>query len=106
MDRAVSLGYQRLKKEHIQDYTSLFNRVNLDFGGRAPDITTEELLKNYITANTGSEARYLEELYFQYGRYLLISSSREGTLPANLQGVWNATNTPAWCCDYHINVNL
>lgn len=106
MTNAVAKGYQALKEEHTKDYSSLFGRVELDLGGELSDMTTDDLLKRYKNDNTGKSARYLEELYFQYGRYLLISSSREGTLPANLQGVWNATNTPPWCCDYHINVNL
>ncbi|HWT76604.1 MAG TPA: glycoside hydrolase N-terminal domain-containing protein, partial [Mobilitalea sp.] len=103
---AVSKGYDSLKEEHIKDYLSLFGRVNLDLGGKVATITTDKLLENYKTKSTDSNARYLEELYFQYGRYLLISSSREGSLPANLQGVWNDSNNPAWASDYHINVNL
>lgn len=104
--KAVKKGYYFLKEEHRQDYLKLFGRVKLDLGGKLPSITTDELLENYKSNRENTDAKYLEELYFQYGRYLLISSSRPGTLPANLQGVWNNSNTPPWACDYHINVNL
>ncbi len=106
LEEATSKGYEFLKKEHIQDYISLFGRVNLDLGGEIPNIPTNKLLARYRSDSSSLDAKYLEELYFQYGRYLLISSSREGTLPANLQGVWNDSNSPAWSSDYHINVNL
>lgn len=68
-------------------------------------LPTDKLLEEYKKGNPEA-ANTLEPLYFQYGRYLLISSSRAGTLPANLQGIWNESNTPPWCCDYHTNVNL
>lgn len=93
-------------EEHYKDYTYLFNRAKLSLNGvdgAVPDVET--LLKRYKDGDSKA-ADILEPLYFQYGRYLLISSSREGSLPANLQGVWNESNTPPWCCDYHINVNL
>lgn len=95
-----------LFEEHYKDYTALYNRVKLCFNGAhdsTPDIET--LLQRYKDGDSKA-ADILEPLYFQYGRYLLISSSREGSLPANLQGVWNESNMPPWCCDYHINVNL
>ncbi|MGG1676200.1 glycosyl hydrolase family 95 catalytic domain-containing protein [Neobacillus sp. NRS-1170] len=94
--------YDSLKSTHIIDYQSLFNRVSLDLGGKEPSIPTNELLASYSNTNN----KYLEELFFQYGRYLLIASSRPGTLPANLQGVWNNSNTPPWDSDYHFNINL
>jgi alpha-L-fucosidase 2 len=106
INNALDKGYDTLKEEHIKDYLSLFGRVDLNLGGNIPTNTTDKLLENYKTESAGSDSRYLEELYFQYGRYLLISSSREGSLPANLQGVWNDNNNPPWACDYHINVNL
>lgn len=106
---AANLGYDALKKEHQKDYESLFGRANLNLGGTYTKTCTDDLLNSYRKHQNGeanSEDRYLEELYYQYGRYLLISSSREGSLPANLQGVWNLTNSPTWSSDYHINVNL
>ncbi len=102
-----SVGYVNdVFEEHFRDHTALFGRTKLSFNdvhGDIPDIET--LLKCYKEGDSRA-ADILEPLYFQYGRYLLISSSREGSLPANLQGVWNESNMPPWCCDYHINVNL
>lgn len=106
---AAKLGYDKLKEEHLKDYENLFGRANLNLGGTYTETCTDDLLNAYREHESGednSEDRYLEELYYQYGRYLLISSSREGSLPANLQGVWNLSNSPTWSSDYHINVNL
>ena len=107
LDKAVGeRSFDELYEEHFEDYNKLYGRVKLtlnDAHGDIPDIET--LLKRYRDGDSKA-ADILEPLYFQYGRYLLISSSREGSLPANLQGVWNESNTPPWCCDYHINVNL
>lgn len=99
---ASSLGYQRLNKNHIADYRALFNRVKLNLGNGKPSIPTNELIAAYKKQPT----RDLEVLFFQYGRYLMISSSRPGGLPANLQGIWNNSNTPIWNSDYHYNINL
>ena len=97
--------YKFLKNRHVADYKALFERVSLDLGINESDlsITTDKLLENY---KNGKKSAYLETLLFQYGRYLLISSSREGTLPANLQGVWNTYNVPPWACDYTHNINV
>lgn len=105
IENSVNTGYEKLKERHTKDYKSLFDRVDLSLGhDEFVPCAVDEMLKAY--RESGAFANQLEMLYFQYGRYLLISSSREGTLPANLQGVWNESNTPPWCCDYHINVNL
>ena len=98
-------SYKMLKDAHLADYQNLFNRVSLNLGAKESDLalTTDELLKRY---KNGTESVYLEMLLFQYGRYLLISSSRDGSLPANLQGVWNTYNMPAWACDYTHNINV
>ncbi len=98
--------YDELLAAHIQDYQQYFSRVDLDLGGEEPDMPTDELLQSYKTDNTGKAAKYLEELYFQYGRYLLISSSRESTTPANLQGTWNCHNDSPWSCGYWHNINV
>lgn len=97
--------YSVLMTRHIADYQNLFNRVSLTLGS-TPNSTrllpTHLRLKNYKdTPDHG-----LESLIFQYGRYLLISSSRKGGLPANLQGLWNETNDPPWGSDYHSNINI
>lgn len=107
LDKCMETEFDELYKVHYNDYSALYNRVKLSFNnisGEIPAIDT--LLPEYCSNYSEKTAAQLEPLYFQYGRYLLISSSREGSLPANLQGVWNESNCPPWCCDYHINVNL
>lgn len=95
--------YDSLKAEHVRDYQSLFNRVSLDLGtsGQAV-LTTPQRQAQYAI---GAYDPALEALFFQWGRYLLISSSRPGTMPANLQGKWNNSTNPPWACDYHMNIN-
>ena len=104
VEAAKAKDYETLKHDHIKDYQSLFNRVQLNLGGNKSSQTTKEALQTYDP----TKGQELEELFFQYGRYLLISSSRNRTdaLPANLQGVWNAVDNPPWNSDYHLNVNL
>lgn len=104
LQTAERLGWEALYDEHFADYNALFGRVSLDLG-EEKELPADKLLEAYRAGDRAAMNR-LETLYFSYGRYLLISSSREGSLPANLQGVWNESNTPPWCCDYHINVNL
>ena len=104
VETAKEKGYAQLKSRHIEDYQALFQRVQLDLGADVDASTTDDLLKNYKP----QEGQALEELFFRYGRYLLISSSRDcpDALPANLQGVWNAVDNPPWNSDYHLNINL
>ena len=102
---AERLGWDALYEEHLADYTTLFRRVSLTINDSEKELPADKLLEAYRAGDRAAMNR-LESLYFSYGRYLLISSSRAGSLPANLQGVWNESNTPPWCCDYHINVNL
>jgi len=97
---ASAKTYQALKQDHLTDYQSLFHRVKIDLEEENPDIPTNELIVSH------RDSRYLDTLYFQYGRYLLISSSRGINLPNNLQGIWNNSNTPAWDCDIHTNINI
>ncbi len=97
-------GYSILKKRHLDDYTSIFGRVRLDLGDSDhAAIPTDMLLRKY---QEGKQSGYLEALYFQYGRYLLISSSRKGALPTNLQGTWNRYNDTPWGAGYWHNVNV
>jgi alpha-L-fucosidase 2 len=110
---AANKGYDALKAEHIADYREIFGRVELDLGGKPSNLMTDKLLSEYMNDKTSVESRkpneelyFLEELYFHYGRYLLIASSRQGSLPAHLQGVWNVYNVPPWQSDYHLNINL
>ncbi|MBA2943074.1 discoidin domain-containing protein [Paenibacillus sp. CGMCC 1.16610] len=102
LDAAESKSYDALLTNHKQDYKSLFDRVKLDLGEAKPTVPTDELLAAYA----GTKSKALEVLFYQYGRYLLISSSRAGSLPANLQGVWNNSNKAPWSSDYHFNINL
>lgn len=106
LDKAVLMGYDRLYEEHEEDYAPLFGRCGLCLNGVSGEpLPADELVRGYREGDTRARSM-LEALYFQFGRYMLISSSRSGTLPANLQGVWNESNCPPWNCDYHINVNL
>lgn len=98
-------SYSSLLKAHIQDYQHFFNRLAINLGEhdtKNNSLPTYQRLINY--KKTPDQA--LEALIFQYGRYLLISSSRQGGLPANLQGLWNESNTPPWGSDYHSNINI
>ncbi|MDE1937540.1 MAG: glycoside hydrolase family 95 protein [Alphaproteobacteria bacterium] len=105
VDQAASKGFPRLLHDHEDDYGKLFNRVTLDIGQKMPNEPTDVLLSHFQNGKSAAD-RALEALFFQYGRYLLISSSRAGSLPANLQGVWNNSDTPPWNADYHVNINL
>jgi alpha-L-fucosidase 2 len=105
LQRAIVAGFDALKQRHLDDHRALFSRVKLDVGQSDTHIPTDRLLAGYGQGNVMAD-RALESLYFQYGRYLLIASSRAGSLPANLQGVWNHSNTPPWNADYHVNINL
>ena len=102
---ATRRGWDALLAEHVKDYQALFNRVSLELG-KSPDaaLPTNERLDRYKTSNAGDPG--LEAMLFQYGRYLMIASSRKGGLPANLQGKWNKSNTPPWRCDYHTDINV
>jgi len=96
--------YDTVRADHVADYRALADRVTLSIGQVDPGLPTDELVARYGTG--GPADRWLEALHFAYGRYLLIASSRPGSLPANLQGVWNDSDTPAWSADYHTNINL
>ncbi len=100
---AAKTSYETLRATHLRDYQRLFQRVELDLGRTAAaDLPTDERL-NAVRA--GAEDPALFALYFQYGRYLLISCSRPGSLPANLQGLWADTVQTPWNGDYHHNIN-
>ena len=105
LQAALQHSYSDLWARHSRDYQALYQRVALDIGQVEHSLTTPELLAQYQKGNTALD-RSLEATYFQYGRYLLIGSSRPGSLPANLQGVWNNSTTPPWNADYHVNINL
>ena len=97
--------YAQFFSRHRDDYQQLFRRVALKLEPGTSKLPTDKLRAQYGTGNASAD-RQLEQLYFQYGRYLLLASSRQGSLPANLQGVWNDKATPPWNADYHVNINL
>lgn len=100
------LSYSQLKKRHEQDYRSLFDRMALHITLNVPATQRQLPTKERILAYKQQPDPALEVLLMQYGRYLLISSSRQGGLPANLQGLWNNSNNPPWRSDYHSNINI
>ena len=108
LDAAQVKGFSALYIQHEADFCKLFECVKLRLNNASgmPTRPINELVDEYKITSDRNIRSMLETLYFQFGRYMLISSSRKGTLPANLQGVWNESNMPPWCCDYHINVNL
>ncbi len=103
LNEACSKSYESLKENHRKDYQTFFNRVKLELDDNTtPDLPTDGRLKRYTE---GANDKDLEILYFQYGRYLLISSSRTYGVPANLQGIWNPYMRPPWSSNYTMNIN-
>jgi alpha-L-fucosidase 2 len=107
---AAAVPYEKLRREHVADHQRLFRRVALRLGpsdstngDAAITVPTDERLAR---VQKGGVDTGLDALYFQFGRYLLIASSRPGDLPANLQGLWNDSLHPPWDSDYHLNINL
>ena len=103
LNNASNLGWAEIKKKHVKDYQSFYNRVQLKLSNKdTVNLPTDQRLIRYAT---GAPDPYLETLYFQYGRYLLISSSRTPYVPANLQGLWNPYIQPPWSSNYTMNIN-
>lgn len=104
LQTSLKKDYKQLLDAHVKDYQKYFNRVVLSLTDKsADDQPTDKRLTDYRT--TGNDPG-LEELYFQFGRYLLISSSRPGGIPANLQGIWNKEISPSWRSNYTTNINV
>jgi alpha-L-fucosidase 2 len=103
--RAAGEAYERLRERHIGDYAPLFRRVKLELGSQANAGNERSVAERLEKVMQGEEDIGLLTLYFHFGRYLLISSSRPGSLPANLQGIWNDSMTPPWDSKYTININ-
>jgi len=103
LETASTKSFAQLYSTHTNDYENLFNRVRLDLGPANADLPTSERLAAY---KAGKADPALEALLFQYGRYLLISSSRPGGLPANLQGIWNDDLMPKWHCGFTTDINV
>lgn len=107
IENATKKTVAELHQAHVQDFSQYFNRMTIDLGTTAPEIacnSTDVQLKEYGEKNQKNPD--LEELYFQFGRYLLISCSRTEGVPANLQGLWNEQILPPWSCNYTSNINL
>jgi alpha-L-fucosidase 2 len=103
LNAAVKQSYSALRQRHVADYRKLFERVTISLGsGTAASQPTGDRLRNFAAAPDPS----LLALYFHYGRYLLISSSRAGSQPANLQGIWNYQVQPPWSCNWTANINI
>jgi alpha-L-fucosidase 2 len=96
-----------LARDHVSDHQRLFRRTSLHLGS-AGDVSTSSMPtdERLERVKRGENDPGLDALYFQFGRYLLIASSRPGDLPANLQGLWNDSMSPPWDSDYHLNINL
>jgi alpha-L-fucosidase 2 len=101
-EAAAGKSFDHLLADHLTEHRRLFRRVSIDLGRTpAADLPTDERVRRFATGNDPA----LAALYFQYGRYLLISSSRPGTQPANLQGIWNDGLNPPWQSKYTLNIN-
>ncbi|MHA4895422.1 glycoside hydrolase family 95 protein [Pedobacter sp. PWIIR3] len=103
--QALTKTYGALLSDHQKDYKQLFDRMSINLGSSNADKLAEPTYQRLLDYKKVPDPQ-LEALIFQYGRYLLISSSRKGGLPANLQGLWNESNNPPWGSDYHTNINI
>ena len=104
LNTALQKNYTQILSAHIKDYQKYFNRLSLNLTGAVdPQLPVDKRLEEYKKGTTDPA---LEQLYFQFGRYLLISCSRPGGLPANLQGIWNKEIRPSWRSNYTTNINL
>ena len=106
-EAAAAKGWDAIYKDHVADYKSLYERSIFSLSSQNT-MPTDDLIRNYLMRKTGKEPEVLmlEELYYTFGRYLAISSSRGVDLPGNLQGIWNNSKKPAWNCDIHSNINV
>ena len=105
-EAAAKKGFAAIQKDHEADYVQLFDRVRLHLDGSAPELEALDTRERLERVRSGEDDPGLLALYFQFGRYLLIASSRPGSLPANLQGIWNDQFLPSWDSKYTININL
>ena len=106
LGKAAGRPYETLKTEHIADHRRYFRRVALDLGSAGADVEALPTNERLALVKNGQKDPGLAALFFQFGRYLLISSSRPGTMPANLQGLWAWQMDPPWNADYHLNINV
>lgn len=106
LTKAAASSFGDLKTASIADHQNLFNRVNINLGSAGDDIDALPTFERLGRIKRGLPDPGLVATYFQYGRYLLISSSRPGCLPANLQGIWAWQMNPPWNADFHTNINV
>lgn len=106
LEKVVSKKYDALLKAHIADYQKYFNRVNLALPSTGAEVATKTTVERLKAFGDGANDTSFAALYFQFGRYLLISSSRPGGLPANLQGIWAEGAQTPWNGDWHLNINV
>ncbi len=107
LEGALAEPYEKIKKDHIKTHSEVYSRVDFCISDiKLDDIPTNERIER-LKKNKGATDNYLTQIFFQYGRYLLMGSSGgRATLPANLQGIWNKDMWAAWEADYHLNINL
>lgn len=110
VNAAANKGWSNLVNAHIADFSSYFGRADFQIDAAENTLEINKMVSQYNSTRGNSRTKptnlMLEELYYAFGRYLLISSSRGMDLPANLQGIWNNSNNPAWQCDIHSNINV
>lgn len=99
LEKAIDKTYKNLKKRHKEDYHRLFNRTQLTLDYQTSGLPSDSLLAKGASPE-------LDELFYHYGRYLMIASSRDGAIPSNLQGIWNPVYYPIWDSDYHTDINI
>ena len=100
----ISMPFKKLRQRHVEDHQALFRRASLRLEGARTDLPTDQLIDTALRSKQGSPALFQQ--LFDFGRYLLISGSRPGSLPMNLQGIWNDQSRPPWDSDYHMDLNL
>lgn len=109
VDAAIAKGWERVLADHVSNFSGLMNRVQINLGGGASKLDTKALIDAYQKSPASSDGLFLEKLYYQFGRYLTISSNNINTLgaPSNLQGIWNKySNSAFWLCDIHADINV
>jgi len=107
VEAAVKKGYAAIEKNAVADHKKFFDRVEVDFGKTASDLLTRPTRERLDRIKGGKhDDPDLVETYFQFGRHLLIGCSRPGTLPSNLQGIWNPAMGAPWGSDFHLNINI
>lgn len=107
LSKALAEPYEKIKKDHVKNHSEVYNRLDFNISNLfLDDIPTDERIQR-LKENKDAQDNYLTQVFFQYGRYLLMGSSGgQAALPANLQGVWNKDMWAAWEADYHLNINL